>query len=166
MHADRLGYVRVSGAGQVANGDGLGVQREKIGSWCMFAGLALEGVEADEGISGATVDNRPALRRVLRAVLCAEGGATLVVYKLGRCTRYGITSSRLCSGTEPALTSCRSWSGTTASRSRTGTRTLMPTTSAERSVPSSVVMAWKRRPRTSEKTLRAQDDSNVRQLVP
>jgi site-specific DNA recombinase len=84
------GYIRVSGAGQVANGDGLGVQREKITAWCAFAGLELKAIEADEGISGATVDNRPGLKRVLRDVLCAKNGATLVVYKLDRLGRDAI----------------------------------------------------------------------------
>lgn len=84
------GYVRVSGAGQVRDGHGLDVQRERIRAWAAYEGAELVAIEADEGISGAATDNRPGLRRVLRAALSACEGATLVVYKLDRLGRTAV----------------------------------------------------------------------------
>jgi len=85
-----FGYVRVSTLSQVTEGDGLGVQREKVTAWCGYQGLPLVAVEEDAGVSGASTDNRPGLRRALRAVLEAGPGAVLVVYKLDRLGRNAI----------------------------------------------------------------------------
>jgi DNA invertase Pin-like site-specific DNA recombinase len=80
------GYVRVSSYRQVTDGDGLGVQRSRIESWCRYAEVELVAIFEDAGISGATTD-RPALREVLRAVLDHGEGAVLVVPRLDRVGR-------------------------------------------------------------------------------
>lgn len=85
-----FGYLRVSTLAQVNDGHGLDVQRAKIEAWCAYQGVELAAVESDAGISGASMDNRPGLKRVLRAVLQAGEGAVLVVYKLDRLGRNAI----------------------------------------------------------------------------
>ena len=85
-----IGYVRVSTAGQVSDGDGLAVQREKIAGWCAYQGLTLATVEEDAGISGASTDNRPGFRRAIRAALGGAPGTVLVVYKLDRLGRNAL----------------------------------------------------------------------------
>lgn len=82
-----IGYVRVSTAAQVADGDGLGVQRDKIAAWCSFQSVVLEETFEDAGISGATTDNRPGLKAALRRALERGENATLIVYKLDRLGR-------------------------------------------------------------------------------
>lgn len=88
--AQVYGYARVSTLTQVRDGEGLQVQREKIAAWSAFQGLPVALLDADEGVSGAAMDNRPALRRVLRAALQTGPGAVLVVYKLDRLGRDAI----------------------------------------------------------------------------
>lgn len=85
---DAIGYVRVSCAGQV-DGEGLGVQREKIAGWCKYQGIDLVSLEEDAGLSGASTD-RPAFKRAVRAALRKGGDAVLVVYKLDRLGRNAI----------------------------------------------------------------------------
>lgn len=80
-----IAYVRVSTAGQVEDGVSLDAQRAKIAAWCDVMGYELVSTFADEGISGHTVKNRPALHQALDAV-CACGGV-LVVYALSRLAR-------------------------------------------------------------------------------
>jgi DNA invertase Pin-like site-specific DNA recombinase len=88
--AAAFGYVRVSTIAQVTEGEGLAIQRERIGAWCAYQGIACAAVEADEGVSGASTDNRPGLRRALRAALEHGSGAALIVYKLDRLGRSAI----------------------------------------------------------------------------
>lgn len=91
--ARAFGYLRVSTLAQVNDGHGLDVQRAKIEGWCTYQGIELATVETDAGISGGSMDNRPALKRALRAVLQlaeAKQGAVLVVYKLDRLGRNAI----------------------------------------------------------------------------
>lgn len=84
------GYVRVSTATQVRDGDGLAVQRARIEGWAFYQGLPAPVFGADEGVSGGTVDAREgfkgALRTVLRAAERGEG-AVLVVAALDRLGR-------------------------------------------------------------------------------
>ena len=80
-----VAYVRVSTAGQVEDGVSLDAQRSKIAAWCDVMGYELVHTFADEGISGHSVKNRPALGQALDAV-CACGGV-LVVYSLSRLAR-------------------------------------------------------------------------------
>ena len=89
-----FGYARVSTHGQCGK-DGEGqssveAQREKIASWATYQKLPVGLIDADEGISGAAMENRPALRRVLRAAISYGEGAVLVVYKLDRLGRNAI----------------------------------------------------------------------------
>lgn len=88
-----IGYVRVSTLGQVSDGDGLAMQREKIAAWCSYQGVAFDpstDIEEDAGISGASTDNRPAFKRAMRRVLEGVPGSVLVVYKLDRLGRNAI----------------------------------------------------------------------------
>lgn len=80
-----IGYVRVSTEDQATEGVSLDAQREKIKAYCDLHGLALVGVEADEGISGKRADNRPGLQRALD--LTCEHKAVLVCYSLSRLAR-------------------------------------------------------------------------------
>jgi DNA invertase Pin-like site-specific DNA recombinase len=88
--ATAIAYVRVSTAGQVADGDGLGVQRERIAAWCAYAGLGAPEVFEDAGISGATTENRPGFRAAVRRALELGSEGCLVVYKLDRLGRSAI----------------------------------------------------------------------------
>jgi site-specific DNA recombinase len=83
-----IGYVRTSVA--TTGSDGLGVQRERIAGWCAYQGIALDGIEEDEGISGASTDGRRGFKRAVRRVLQAGSGSILVVYKLDRLGRNAL----------------------------------------------------------------------------
>lgn len=85
-----VGYVRVSTLSQVTDGDGLGVQREKITGWCSYQGLSAPRLEQDAAVSGASTHNRPGLARALRAAFDAGSSGVLVVYKLDRLGRNAI----------------------------------------------------------------------------
>jgi DNA invertase Pin-like site-specific DNA recombinase len=85
-----IAYLRVSTAGQVAEGDGLGVQRERIEAWCKFAGLPTIEVFQDAGISGASTENRPAFRHAIRRALELGDRGCLVAYKLDRLGRSAL----------------------------------------------------------------------------
>jgi len=65
--ATAIGYVRVSTVGQV-DGEGLGVQRERIAAWCAYQGSQLETTHEDAGVSGGSMD-RPGLKKALARVL-------------------------------------------------------------------------------------------------
>ena len=84
MHA--IGYIRVSTAGQAAEGVGLDAQRARIEAWCVANGYELRDVFTDAGVSGKRADNRPGLQEALDAVTKSRGGA-LVVYSLSRLAR-------------------------------------------------------------------------------
>ncbi len=84
-----IGYVRVSTNTQVTDGDGLGIQRDRIGAWCSYQGMPNPEVHEDAGISG-TADDRSGLKAALRAALGRGSQATLVVYKLDRLGRNAI----------------------------------------------------------------------------
>lgn len=81
------GYARVS-TDEQAHGISLDAQRDKIQSYMTLHDHHLVGIPSDDGISGKSMANRPALLEVLDAVCEAKG--LLVVWKidrLGRSTR-------------------------------------------------------------------------------
>lgn len=80
-----VGYVRVSTTEQAREGVSLDAQRARIAAWCAANGYELVAVHADEGLSGKSAANRPALKAAV-AEACAEGVA-LVVYSLSRLAR-------------------------------------------------------------------------------
>lgn len=82
-----IGYVRVSTLGQV-EGEGLGVQREKVVGWCRFQQVHLLEVHEDAGVSGATMA-RPGLQLALARVREVPQGI-LVVPRLDRLGRNAI----------------------------------------------------------------------------
>lgn len=65
---EAIGYVRVSTQGQ-CDGEGLGVQVDKIRAWCQYQQISITALEQDAGVSGAAVENRPAFKRALRRAL-------------------------------------------------------------------------------------------------
>jgi len=81
-----LGYARVSTTEQVVEGISLDAQRHRIRAYCDAHGLALVGIEADEGLSAKRTSNRPALQRALEALKKKEA-AGLVAVKLDRLSR-------------------------------------------------------------------------------
>lgn len=85
MTTQAIGYRRCSTLGQV-DGEGLGVQSDKIDGWCRLQGLDLVRIEEDAGISGATL-NRPGLKRALEGVLALGRNGVLVVARLDRLGR-------------------------------------------------------------------------------
>lgn len=86
---DAFGYIRVSTLGQV-DGEGLGVQRDRIESWCRFQGITLKRVFEDAGISGASTENRPGFKEATDTVLALGKEAVLVVARLDRLGRNSI----------------------------------------------------------------------------
>lgn len=83
-----IGYVRVSTLGQV-DGEGLGVQRDKIVGWCHYQQVELVEIKEDAGVSGATMD-RPGLQEALRRVRELGKDGVLVVARLDRLGRNAI----------------------------------------------------------------------------
>lgn len=80
-----IGYVRVSTTGQAEEGVSLDAQREAIKAHCQLQGLCLVGIEADEGVSGSRMANRPGLRKAIESV--SKAGGVLVTYSLSRLAR-------------------------------------------------------------------------------
>ena len=80
-----VGYVRVSTANQVDNGQGLAIQEEAIKKWTKDAGHRLLDVYRDEGASGAS-DERDGLEGAIAAVVL-NGANGLVAYSLDRLAR-------------------------------------------------------------------------------
>ncbi len=85
-----IGYVRVSTLSQVTDGDGLGLQHDKIAGWCAYQGLPTPTIQQDAAVSGGAMDNRPGLLRALKAAFQAGPAGVLVVYKLDRLGRNAI----------------------------------------------------------------------------
>ena len=88
MTTQAIGYRRCSTLGQV-DGEGLGVQSDKIEGWCRLQAFDLVRIEEDAGISGARM-NRPGLQRALGAVLALGRDGVLVVARLDRLGRSAI----------------------------------------------------------------------------
>lgn len=78
-------YLRVSTAGQVAEGVSLEAQEARARKWAEANGYIVAGVHCDAGISGKRAENRPGLQAALTEV-CRSKGA-LIVYSLSRLAR-------------------------------------------------------------------------------
>jgi len=78
-------YLRVSTAGQVAEGVSLEAQEARARKWAEANGYEVAGVHCDAGISGKRAENRPGLQAALTEV-CRTKGA-LIVYSLSRLAR-------------------------------------------------------------------------------
>ncbi|MFC5061113.1 recombinase family protein [Actinomycetospora atypica] len=81
-----VGYLRVSTAEQADSGAGLDAQRMTIEHECARRGWTLVEVFEDRGVSGKSLDGRPALTEALGAV-DDRTAAALVVAKLDRLSR-------------------------------------------------------------------------------
>lgn len=81
-----IGYVRVSTDEQTESGLGLEAQRAKLAEECVRRGWTLVDVEADEGLSGKAMDNRPGLTAALQRIEVGEA-QVLMVAKLDRLSR-------------------------------------------------------------------------------
>lgn len=80
-----VGYLRVSTANQVENGEGLEIQKRKILEYCKEKGISVDKFYEDKGISGAVRD-RPALLKLLKD--CEHNHIKrVVVYKSDRLSR-------------------------------------------------------------------------------
>lgn len=80
-----VGYVRVSTARQATHGVSLDAQRERITRWSAANDYPLDGIHADEGVSGKAMENRPGLMAAIDRTLALRG--TLVGYSLSRLFR-------------------------------------------------------------------------------
>jgi site-specific DNA recombinase len=78
-----IGYCRVSTAEQAASGLGLEAQRARITAWASERYASVT-IYEDAGITGTSMEGRPALESALRA---AQGGTVLVAYSLSRFAR-------------------------------------------------------------------------------
>jgi len=79
-----IGYIRVSTAEQAAEGVSLEAQRAKLQAWALANDYELVQVYEDAGITGTSMDKRPALQ----AAIAATGkGMALVAYSISRIAR-------------------------------------------------------------------------------
>jgi site-specific DNA recombinase len=80
-----IGYVRVSSAGQVQDGESLPRQIEKIQAYCQLKSLPAPEIIADEGLSGFKA-SREGFQKLIS--LCRSGKVqTVIVYDLSRLSR-------------------------------------------------------------------------------
>lgn len=79
------GYVRVSSAEQVENGQGLVIQEQALKAWAKANGHKLTGIYRDEGISGK-VEDREGLEDAIASIRY-NGSEGLVVANLDRLAR-------------------------------------------------------------------------------
>lgn len=83
-----VGYLRVSTTDQVDNGVSMDVQEDRILIYCRLHDLALVEMVSDAGLSGKTVDGRPALKKLLTKLSSPKNDVqALVVFKLDRLVR-------------------------------------------------------------------------------
>jgi site-specific DNA recombinase len=78
-----IGYCRVSTAEQAASGLGLEAQRARIAAWAAEREASVT-IYEDAGITGTSMEGRPALEDALKA---SQGGSVLVAYSLSRFAR-------------------------------------------------------------------------------
>jgi DNA invertase Pin-like site-specific DNA recombinase len=82
-----VGYVRVSTAAQVEDGQGLDVQKAALRAWCKANGHRLTSILSDEGISGAKeLEDRPGLADALDMIRSGKAQG-IVVPRLDRLAR-------------------------------------------------------------------------------
>lgn len=79
-----VGYTRVSTQRQAKKGESLLTQETAIKKFAELKGYELVEIYSDEGISGGTVEGRPALTRLLASL---DGIKCLIVYRLSRLGR-------------------------------------------------------------------------------
>lgn len=84
MGSAAIGYVRVSTAMQVEDGQSMDAQRAKIEAWASLNDYTIRAVHVDAGISGKRAHNRPGLQAALTN---CQRGDVLVVYSLSRLSR-------------------------------------------------------------------------------
>jgi len=87
-----LGYIRISK--EEESSISLDYQRSEIEKYCQREGLQLVAIESDEGLSGKSIEARPAVQRVLHAVE-TQAVDTVVVFKSDRMSRDGIESLQI-----------------------------------------------------------------------
>lgn len=87
-----LGYARISKDEE--NSVSLDYQEAEIRKCCEREGLSLAGIEIDNGVSGKSVKNRPAVQRVLQAV-DTKAVDVVVVFKSDRMSRNGLESLQI-----------------------------------------------------------------------
>lgn len=80
-----VGYIRVSSQGQVADGESLERQEEKIRAYATLKGIADLEIIADRGISGSK-SNRPGFVR-LKEIAESKAADCIIVYDLSRLSR-------------------------------------------------------------------------------
>lgn len=81
-----VGYVRVSTADQAEHGVSLDAQVGRIHAYCTMHGHDMAVLHRDDGVSAATLKNRPGFHAAMDAV-CSQKGSILVVYSLSRMSR-------------------------------------------------------------------------------
>lgn len=79
-------YIRVSTEDQALNGVSLEAQEERLIAYCAAYGHEIHSVQIDDGISGKSIHNRPALQRTLEMLRTGVVGG-VVVWKLERLSR-------------------------------------------------------------------------------
>lgn len=84
MGSFAVGYVRVSTAMQVEDGQSMDAQRAKIEAWASLNDYTIKAIHMDAGISGKRAHNRPGLQAALDD---CQRGDVLVVYSLSRLSR-------------------------------------------------------------------------------
>lgn len=83
-------YTRVSTVGQAVDGVSLAAQRSKIKAWCELNDHSLnaDSIFADKGKSGAKMNGRPELQKLLKAIRKHKSKrSVLVIYSLSRLAR-------------------------------------------------------------------------------
>jgi site-specific DNA recombinase len=80
-----VGYIRVSTAEQVKDGESLESQEARIRAWTVGAGAQVIELLRDEGKSGASLKKRPGALWAIE--LACERKAALVIYSLSRLSR-------------------------------------------------------------------------------
>jgi site-specific DNA recombinase len=92
-----VGYVRVSTAGQVADGVSLDAQKAKIKAWAVANDYELVAIHEDAGITGTSMDKRAGLQAALAGV---GKGMVFVAYSISRVARSTSDMLEIAAGLE------------------------------------------------------------------